>query len=151
MEITVARETTGQQILDDLEAQYGSLKKLQEKSRRRGNRQAQEDWLTASDILAARERREARWTQATTYLLKPREMKLLTPARLELVEWLHKSRRQDINVRDLARRLKRDKKNVSKDLRILCGLHLVEIRREGRQAFPRGAGNKIIIEFSSRA
>ena len=62
------------------------------------------------------------------------EYMLLTPRRLELLDFLGAELVSSIN--DLAEKLERDVKNVYNDLKILEKLGFVSLRREGRSMIP---------------
>lgn len=61
----------------------------------------------------------------------PQQMSLLTPKRIELLYSLASLRIESIN--DLAKKLKRDVKNVYQDLQILKKLGFVEFKRRGKR------------------
>jgi len=63
--------------------------------------------------------------------LKPKETVLLTPKRLELLYSLASLRPESIN--DLARRTRRDVKNVYQDLTALRALGFVSFRKRGKR------------------
>jgi hypothetical protein len=63
--------------------------------------------------------------------LKPKEVSLLTPKRLELLYSLGNLRIQSIN--ELAQRTRRNVKNVYEDLKALASLDLVTFRRQDRR------------------
>ena len=66
--------------------------------------------------------------------LEEKEYMLLTPRRLELLDFLGAELVSSIN--DLAEKLERDVKNVYNDLKILEKLGFVSLRREGRSMIP---------------
>ncbi|MCD6243270.1 ArsR family transcriptional regulator [Candidatus Bathyarchaeota archaeon] len=61
----------------------------------------------------------------------PQQMRLLTPKRIELLYSLVSLRVESIS--DLARKLKRNVKNVYQDLKILKKLGFVEFRKRGKR------------------
>jgi len=63
--------------------------------------------------------------------LKPKETSLLTPKRLELLYSLATLRPESIN--DLARKTRRDVKNVYEDLKALKALGFVSFRKRGER------------------
>ncbi len=63
--------------------------------------------------------------------LRPRETSLMTPKRLELLYSLASLRPESIN--DLARKTKRDVKNVYQDLIVLRALGFVSFRKRGKR------------------
>ncbi len=60
-----------------------------------------------------------------------KQLALLTPKRVELLDYLASIRVESIN--ELAHKVKRDVKNVYEDLRILRKLGLVVLRRRGKR------------------
>ncbi|MFC1802342.1 hypothetical protein ACFL0D_00050 [Thermoproteota archaeon] len=67
-------------------------------------------------------------------LLDSKEYKMLTPRRLELLDFLGLHPVSSIN--DLAEQLQRDVKNVYNDLKILEKLGFISLRQEGRRLVP---------------
>jgi hypothetical protein len=63
--------------------------------------------------------------------LKPKEILLLTPKRLELLYSLASLRPESIN--DLARKTRRDVKNVYQDLKMLKTLGFVSFKKRGKR------------------
>lgn len=63
--------------------------------------------------------------------LKPKETSLLTPKRLELLYSLASLRPESIN--DLARKMKRNVKNVYQDLKVLKTLGFVTFKKRGKR------------------
>ena len=63
--------------------------------------------------------------------LEPKEAKLLTPKRLELLYSLVSVRPESIN--DLAQKTRRDVKNVYEDLKVLRALGFVSFKKRGRR------------------
>lgn len=63
--------------------------------------------------------------------LKPRETALLTPKRLELLTSLASLRPESIN--DLARKTRRNVKNVYQDLKALKSLGLISFKKRGKR------------------
>jgi len=60
-----------------------------------------------------------------------KQLALLTPKRVELLDYLASIRVESIN--ELAHKVKRDVKNVYEDLQILRNLGLVVLRRRGKR------------------
>lgn len=70
--------------------------------------------------------------------------KILTPKRKEIIRTL---REEDVaSVRELARRLDRDKGQVSRDLQILAEHAVVHYETDGRSKAPRLTQEHIVIE-----
>lgn len=70
--------------------------------------------------------------------------RILTPKRYEIIDVL---RREEVeSVRGLARRLDRDKAQVSRDLQDLAEYGIIRYDRDGRAKRPRIAQEHIVIE-----
>lgn len=84
-------------------------------------------------------------SDSSTYVIPKYEArKLLTPHRIDLIEMI---REEDIySMRDLSRKLGRDIKNISEDLKVLKEYDLIEYREEGNRKIPELTADKIVIE-----
>lgn len=70
--------------------------------------------------------------------------KVLTPKRKEIIQLL---REEDVpSVRELARRLDRDKAQVSRDLQVLAEHAVIHYETDGRAKAPRLSQEHIVIE-----
>lgn len=70
--------------------------------------------------------------------------KVLTPKRMEIIRTL---REEDVaSVRELARRLDRDKGQVSRDLQVLAEHAVIHYETDGRSKAPRLTQEHIVIE-----
>jgi predicted transcriptional regulator len=76
--------------------------------------------------------------------------KLLTPKRLEMIEWLMENGRPD-SIRDLARRLDRGKGEVHDDLDILEKYGIVYYKQDGQAKQPFIPYNEIDIDIKIKA
>lgn len=70
--------------------------------------------------------------------------KVLTPKRQEIIRTLRKE--EVDSVRDLARRLDRDKGQVSRDLQVLAEHAVIRYETDGRSKAPRLSQEHIVIE-----
>lgn len=70
--------------------------------------------------------------------------KVLTPERMRMIEALREE--EFASIRELARELKRDVKNVSDDLEILWNHSIVDFEEEGQSKKPRIKPDRIIVE-----
>jgi hypothetical protein len=66
--------------------------------------------------------------------LKPEQVAVLTPKRIELLHQLAVSRADSIN--DLAKKLRRNVKNVYNDLQVLRRIGFVKLNKKGRAVIP---------------
>jgi hypothetical protein len=66
--------------------------------------------------------------------LKPEQVAVLTPKRIELLRQLAVSRVDSIN--DLAKKLRRNVKNVYNDLQVLRKIGFVKLNKKGRAVIP---------------
>jgi predicted transcriptional regulator len=66
--------------------------------------------------------------------LKPEQIVVLTPKRIELLHYLAVSRVDSIN--DLAKKLRRNVKNVYNDLQALRRIGFVQLNKRGRAVIP---------------
>ena len=84
-------------------------------------------------------------SEGSTYIVPKYEArKLLTPHRIDLIEMI---REEDIySMRDLSRKLGRDIKNISEDLKVLKEYDIIEYREEGNRKIPELTADKIVIE-----
>ncbi|MFB6354986.1 MAG: transcriptional regulator [bacterium] len=76
--------------------------------------------------------------------------KLLTPKRLEMIEWLMKNDRPD-SIRDLARRLDRGKGEVHDDLDVLEQYGIVYFKQDGQAKQPFIPYDEIDIDIKIKA
>jgi DNA-binding transcriptional ArsR family regulator len=84
-------------------------------------------------------------SEGSTYVVPKYEArKLLTPNRIDLIGMI---REEDIySMRDLSRKLGRDIKNISEDLKVLKEYDIIEYREEGNRKIPEITADKIVIE-----
>lgn len=144
MEIRVEERLTGRELRDRILERHGSRERLEAQAARKRAHEAQEDlWmLRLLEREPSRLDEELRVTDIGSLSL--RDLALLTPSRLRLLQKLAAARRA-YNVTGLARALGRDKKNVSRDVGILADLGLVRVVRRGRESIPRPRGRDIHI------
>lgn len=144
MEIRVQETLTGRRLRDKILAQYGTRDELERAAAKKDGSEARED-LAQLRLLDADPRRLSDTVTTTTVAtLEPGDIRRLTPQRVRILEHLAK-RKQPLSLTQLTHALKRDKKHLSEDLRILEGLGLLTISTEGRTLRPYLAGNEIRI------
>ena len=122
-----------------MQEKYGSLSHLHEEFTKGrmppGTFDDYIEWTNMEHALRAyQEGEDFEYLAEEDLILNEEEYILLTPRRLELLDFLGAEPVSSIN--DLAEKLERDVKNVYKDLKILEGLGFVSLRREGRSMIP---------------
>lgn len=144
MEITVEERMTGRRLRERILAKYGSREALERMALDPHAGEAHNDLADLQLLDEDPRRLDSEMRVASICIFDPDEIDELTPARLRLLDTLARSKR-GLSVTQLAARAKRDKKNVSEDLKILCRLGLVEMQKRGREKIPRPLGNSIHI------
>lgn len=150
MEIRVEQKLTGQQLKNQILERYGSIERLVALAARKGMFEAQNDLTILREFEEDPTRLSLQTTVTTIASLSARDLERLTPERLRLLEVLT-SRRDTPSLTTLSRRLRRDKKNVSEDLRLLTELKLVKVDRHGKElsACPLGTEIHILLGKTS--
>lgn len=143
MEIRIEEVLTGRALRDRILAKYGSREALERKAKGRDAR-ARVDLVDLRHLDEEPARLDLEWTLQEVGELDARDFGRLTPSRLRLLARLSTASRE-LNVTELAARVRRDKKNVSDDLRVLEALGLVRKVRRGRETFATPAGSQIRI------
>ena len=152
MQLRVARtlplgEVT-QRVLE-LEKKYsGTLVDIPEKfARGQVDRGAFDDYVEwmgmVHAIRAWREGEDFDYLTEDVIELDWEDLMKLTPRRLDLLDQLSRRRAESIN--DLANKIGRDVKNVYLDLKILEGLNLVRLEKEGRNLVPELQVHEVTI------
>ncbi|MDE1822202.1 MAG: hypothetical protein KGI98_15295 [Euryarchaeota archaeon] len=144
MEIRIERRLRGSELREEILARYGSLQQLTHVASRKGAFEAQNDLATLEEFEEDPARLTLPMVVTTVATLSAKDLERLTPERLRLLEVLA-SRRDTPSLTTLARRLHRDKKNVSEDLRLLARFKLVSIARRGKERLARPLGSEIHI------
>lgn len=139
MRITLEEETTVQDILDRIAARYGNLQALERHVK------AHPDDLAARmalhDQKEYRERpRDEKVREVRDVVIPDRALDALTVRRLYVLLALRAKGGRVEGLRELARALGRDVKNVSEDLAALEELGLVRVETQG-------AGRSTVISF----
>lgn len=130
MRITVEREVTVEELLDDIRERYGSsedIEQLLEEDPR--------DWdakVALHDIEHyADERPDKRIEETREIVLPEASLDELTSRRLELLLAVKRADGEVEGIRELSRLVDRDVKNVSSDVEALRTLGLLEVREQG--------------------
>ena len=130
-----------------LQEKYGSLSHLHEEFAKGrmppGTFEEYIEWTNMDHALRAyQEGEDFEYLAEEELHLKEEEYMLLTPRRLELLDFLGAEPVSSIN--DLAEKLGRDVKNVYTDLKILEKLGFISLRQEGRSLVPE----QIVFEIN---
>lgn len=130
-----------------LQEKYGSLSHLHEEFAKGrmppGTFEEYIEWTNMDHALRAyQEGEDFEYLAEEELHLEEEEYMLLTPRRLELLDFLGAEPVSSIN--DLAEKLGRDVKNVYTDLKILEKLGFISLREEGRSLVPE----QIVFEIN---
>lgn len=130
-----------------LQEKYGSLSHLHEEFAKGrmppGTFEEYIEWTNMDHALRAyQEGEDFEYLAEEELHLEEEEYMLLTPRRLELLDFLGAEPVSSIN--DLAEKLGRDVKNVYTDLKILEKLGFISLRQEGRSLVPE----QIVFEIN---
>ena len=130
-----------------LQEKYGSLSHLHEEFAKGrmppGTFEEYIEWTNMDHALRAyQEGEDFEYLAEEELHLEEEEYMLLTPRRLELLDFLGAEPVSSIN--DLAKKLGRDVKNVYTDLKILEKLGFISLRQEGRSLVPE----QIVFEIN---
>lgn len=147
MEIRIEERLTGQAYKDRLLSEYGSLEALK-KAAKKGNTTAKADYADLQLLLEEPKRLLVEFKISTISSLEPSDLERLTPERLKLLAKLA-NMPGPVNVGLLTASLKRDKKNVSRDIQILKELGLLDSVRQGRETLVQPMGNEIHISLAA--
>ncbi|MHB8585336.1 MAG: HVO_A0114 family putative DNA-binding protein [Thermoplasmatota archaeon] len=143
MEIKVEEALTGAEYKEQLLAKYGSRDAIEREARRPRAFEAKDDLIELRLLDdPIRERLPYKVSTATT--IRPGDLERLTPKRLRAYSQLAR-KREGMTITELAGRLHRDKKNVSRDVALLGKLGLVRSQVRGRRKVVRVKGRDIHI------
>ena len=131
-----------------LKEKYGSLSHLHEEFTKGrmppGTFDDYIEWTNMDHALRAyQEGEDFEYLADEDLVLSDEDYMLITPRRLELLDYLGNEPVSSIN--DLAEKLRRDVKNVYQDLKILERLGFVSLRKEGRSIVPEQIVYEITI------
>ena len=150
MEWRVVKSIPMQQVqtrIAILREKYGSLSHLHEEFAKGrmppGTFEEYIEWTNMDHALRAyQEGEDFEYLAEEDLILNEKEYTLLTPRRLELLDFLGAEPVSSIN--DLAEKLGRDVKNVYNDLKTLESLGFISLRQEGRSLVPE----QIVFEIN---
>lgn len=130
MRITIERDLTVKELLDDIQARYGSRAEIEDHLDDNPR-----DWDAK---VALHDLQEYQDTDPSTRIEDTREIVLpdrsldeLTSKRLSLLLTVKQAGGEVEGLRNLSRRVDRDVKNVSDDVTALRGIGLLEVRKQG--------------------
>ena len=142
MEIRIRRRVTGRQQRDHILHTYEDRESL-EGHAEVGDADAK-DALFNLDLLAEDPSRLDDFLVVEDILvLDANDLSRLTKTRLRILDALRQL--GEANVKELTEHLKRDAKNVSRDVACLESYGLIEAHRHGRNKHLHAAGNEIVI------
>lgn len=145
MEIWIESTLNGRELREEILARHGSRAGV-ESAAKKGDVLAEDDLMMLDLIAAEPERLHHVHTIRESFFVDEAEF-LLTVPRLKLVSAVRRAAkaRHPLGVTDLARRLRRDKKNVSEDVAKLERWGLVRTRREGSRKLVLPGGDEIRV------
>lgn len=145
MEIRVTATMSGRRFRERILERWGSREALERKARE-GHAEAEEDRFMLDRLAEDPARLDAEHERTAVTFVGSDQLSRLTEKRLALLEAVG-SAGEPLNVSELARRVGRDKKNVSEDLALLEELGLVERIEHGREKTVRIRGTRISIDL----
>jgi predicted transcriptional regulator len=147
MEVQTEQRLTGRALREELREKYGDWEVLQAKAQA-GDAEAADDLAQIALMEKEPTRLDHEYTITTIYRLKGQEI-LLTRPRLRMMEIVAKAAgaKRPLGVTELARKLKRDKKNVSEEVGKLEKMGFLRTKREGQRklVFPLGKDRKSVV------
>lgn len=145
MEIRLTRHMTLRQRIDELIGWYGSEANVLAAAER-GDPEAQAGLLDLALLHESPGQLDVEQKMEEILLLEPADLAKLTPARWALMEALG----DGPPLAELGRRLGRDKKNISDDVRILERMGLLRTRTEGRTKRVWLRGDEVILKLPAQ-
>lgn len=146
MNIRITRRTRGRDEIRAALAKYGSRENVEEAARADPQSDAS-DAILHFQLADEDPSTLDQWGDTTiSWELEPHEVRLLTTARMELLEKVIQLDRCTIS--ELQRAVKRDYKRVHEDISILERLHTVETHKEKGRRIIQPAGTRLEIAFA---
>lgn len=149
MEIRVTETMNGHDLRAHILERWGSQEALEQEAQR-GDAEAQDDLFMLERLDEDPHRLEVEHSRTTVTTVSTGSLARLTKKRLALLDHVQASK-APLNVSQLARRVDRDKKNVSEDLALLETLGLIERVQQGREKTVRTRGTQIQIDLEQPA
>lgn len=130
MRITVEREVTVQELLEDIRERYGSAEDIEQLLE-----EDERDWdakVALHDLEHYAETDQDKRIEETREIVLPEEsLDELTFRRLQMLLAVKQADGEVEGIRQLSRIVERDVKNVSEDVQALRRLGLLEVRKQG--------------------
>lgn len=142
MEIRIRRRLTGRQLREQILERYGDRAHLEERAGT-GDKEAQDALFNLRLLDEDPRRLDDQLSVEDLSVLDRNDLSKLTETRLRILEILREV--GQTNVKDLTARLKRDPKNVSRDVAYLQSFGLIEAHRHGKEKHLSAAGTEIVI------
>lgn len=142
MEIRIQRQLTGRQLRESILAKYGDAEAVA-KLAKNGDMEAKDALFNLKLFEEDPRRLKVGFHLQDVFLLGEADLSKLTGTRLHVLEVLRGL--GEANVKQLTAALRRDPKNVSKDVATLMEYGLVTGHRQGKQKLLQASGNQIVI------
>ncbi len=142
MEIRIRRRLTGRQLRDHILHKYEDRESLEGRAEA-GDMDAQDALFNLDLLDEDPSRLDDDMTLDDILVLDQNDLSRLTATRLRILDALREL--GVANVKELTQHLKRDAKNVSRDVAYLESYGLIEAHRHGRDKHLHAAGNEIVI------
>lgn len=142
MEIRIRRRLTGRQLRKRILEKYGDRESVE--GRAEADDPDAKDSLFNLELLEEDPNRlDDDMVVEEILVLDHNDLSKLTETRLRILDALRELR--DANLKELTAHLKRDAKNVSRDVAYLESYGLIEAHRHGREKHLQAAGSEILI------
>lgn len=147
MELRTEHRLSGAELREEILERHGGLENLRKKAGA-GDAEASDDLLQLTLLEKEPHRLRHEYTITTVFRLRDEEI-LLTRPRLRMMSVVSKAAkaRKPLGVTELAKRLRRDKKNVSQEVGKLEKLGFLRTKREGQRKLVLPHGNEIHVIF----
>lgn len=142
MEIRICRRLTGRELKERIQEKYGDHESVQAQAEG-GNPDAKDALFNLSLLDEDPSRLDEELVIEDILVLDRNDLSKLTETRLRILQTLRDH--GEVNLKELTAYLKRDPKNVSRDVAYLESFGLVEAHRHGKEKCLQAAGNEILI------
>lgn len=143
MIIEIKKRVEIKDVIKAFEAKYGSFERLE----RLVKGKECEDPEAVDDHQVWKALEEGKEYIESIKIENPEVLTVLTPKRIELLEYLKK--RYPKSIKGLAEELKRDYKNVYEDLAILSDYKVVAMKKKGRSTIPVCNVKEILVDLEA--
>lgn len=143
MDIRITRRICYRDEIEKALAKYGTRKKVEEVARTDPDSDAS-GWLLCFQVVEEDPSALDEWADSTeVWELGPDELRLLTSARMELLEKVMQM--DHATITELQRAVQRDYKRVYEDIQVLERLHTVATRKERGRRIVQAVGQRLQI------